>query len=422
MNPLSLFSAYGIELEYMIVDNDTLSVKAIADELIKDVNGTYSGEVENEHIDWSNELALHLIELKHHRPRKDVALTAPLFHHEVTRINSLLKSHNACLMPTAMHPWMNPDHETKLWPHDNKTVYNTFNRVFDCSGHGWSNLQSTHINFAFSNDEEFKHLHSAIRLVLPLIPAWTASSPFVEGQNRNNVLDQRLQFYLANQKRIPSIIGPVVPEYVESQSEYENTILKRMYDDIAPFDTEKELQYEWLNSRAAIPKFERMALEIRAMDIQECPTMDLAWVDFIIQTTKWMTHVLMKHGELLDAQKEMHSENLRELFIESSKKGLKAESSYSLFNQIWTGSPNNQSLRYISYQILDQVAGSMSKGNQQLIRQVLKTGNLSERILAACEGNHDSANLQKIYRELCQCLSDDQPFRLKGEDQSARGK
>lgn len=32
---LHLFQAYGVELEYMIVDSDTLNVRPIADELLK---------------------------------------------------------------------------------------------------------------------------------------------------------------------------------------------------------------------------------------------------------------------------------------------------------------------------------------------------------------------------------------------------
>ena len=32
---LHLFQAFGVELEYMIVDRDTLAIKSIADELIK---------------------------------------------------------------------------------------------------------------------------------------------------------------------------------------------------------------------------------------------------------------------------------------------------------------------------------------------------------------------------------------------------
>src|SRR5690606_3311880 len=86
------------------------------------------------------------------------------------------------LMPSAMHPWMDPLTQTRLWPHENSPVYEAFNRIFGCQGHGWSNLQSMHINLPFEGDEEFGRLHAGIRLILPILPALAASSPFVEGR------------------------------------------------------------------------------------------------------------------------------------------------------------------------------------------------------------------------------------------------
>ena len=44
---LHLFQAFGVELEYMIVDRDTLNVKPIADELLKDVLGAYGNDYVN---------------------------------------------------------------------------------------------------------------------------------------------------------------------------------------------------------------------------------------------------------------------------------------------------------------------------------------------------------------------------------------
>ena len=107
-------------------------------------------------------------------------------------------------MPTAMHPWMDPHAEARLWPHEYNAVYAAFNRIFDCRGHGWSNLQSTHINLPFRGDEEFGRLHAAIRLVLPIIPGVAASSPAADGR-LSGLLDSRLDAYRSNARRIPSI-------------------------------------------------------------------------------------------------------------------------------------------------------------------------------------------------------------------------
>jgi gamma-glutamyl:cysteine ligase YbdK (ATP-grasp superfamily) len=178
---IHLFQGYGIELEYMLVDCDTLQVKAITDELLKHELGHYASDFENGMVTWSNELVLHVVELKSSKPENNLNGLEHAFAENIARINAILSGWNTMLMPTAAHPFMNPLVETKLWPHENNEVYAIYNKIFDCRGHGWSNLQSTHLNLPFYDDEEFAKLHAAIRLILPLLPALCASSPILDG-------------------------------------------------------------------------------------------------------------------------------------------------------------------------------------------------------------------------------------------------
>jgi gamma-glutamyl:cysteine ligase YbdK (ATP-grasp superfamily) len=207
LTPLKLFDGIGIELEYMIVDTESLSVRPIADELLKSVGGGYDLQVELGAIAWSNELALHVIEMKCNGPVPTLSGLAAQFQEHVGRMRELLRPLSGRLLPTAMHPWMDPDRELRLWPHENDVIYQTFDRIFDCRGHGWSNLQSMHINLPFSNDEEFGRLHAAMRMILPLLPALAASSPLVEGK-LTGLMDTRVDVYRTNARRIPRAVGP----------------------------------------------------------------------------------------------------------------------------------------------------------------------------------------------------------------------
>jgi hypothetical protein len=85
-----LFEGYGIELEYMIVDRDTLIVKPIADELLKYELGTFGSDFENGIVTWSNELVLHVIELKSTKPESDFRALETGFAENVQRINAIL--------------------------------------------------------------------------------------------------------------------------------------------------------------------------------------------------------------------------------------------------------------------------------------------------------------------------------------------
>ncbi|MGE5027483.1 MAG: glutamate-cysteine ligase family protein, partial [Betaproteobacteria bacterium] len=272
---LHAFTGYGIELEYMIVDRQTLSVLPIADALLQQAAGACVAEVRRGRLCWSNELVLHLVELKNATPDPALEPLPEAFQAEVRDINRMLEPLGARLMPTAMHPWMDPLAETRLWPHDNALIYQTYDRIFGCRAHGWANLQSMQLNMPFAGGAEFARLHAAIRLVLPILPALAASSPIAGGRPAG-FMDFRMESYRMHQAKIPSTIERVIPDTVTSRAEFQATILAPMYRDILPFDPGGVLRHEWLNVRGASPRFSRKAIEIRLIDMQECPLADLA--------------------------------------------------------------------------------------------------------------------------------------------------
>ena len=269
------FERIGIELEYMIVDRSSCAVLPIADRLLVDEAGAPVSELEHGEIAWSNELVQHVLEFKTNGPAPDLVGWTDRFQGSVRMANERLAAFDAALMPGGMHPTMEPHRETVLWPHEYGPVYETFDRIFECRGHGWSNLQSVHVNLPFGDDAEFERLHAAIRCILPIVPALAASSPILEGRVQP-WLDTRLEVYRGNARRVPSVSGLVVPEPVRSEAEYEDVILRRIYRDLAPLDPEGVLRHEWVNARGAIARFDRGTIEIRVIDAQECPAADLA--------------------------------------------------------------------------------------------------------------------------------------------------
>ncbi len=302
---MTLFKFFGIEIELMIVDSKSLAVKPIADLVLAELNGgKITGDVELGPISVSNELVLHVLEFKSTRPTFDLAQQAKDFCQAVSRVQSLLDEHGARLLGSAMHPLMNPVSDRHLWPHDNSEIYAAYDRIFDCRGHGWSNLQSMHINLPFSNDDEFARLHSAVRVLLPFIPALAASSPLVEGIFTGRA-DSRLFYYFDNQRKIPEIAGDVIPEVFHSRVEYQK-MLQEIYGAITPHDPDKLLREEWLNSRGAIARFDRGAIEIRLTDVQECPMMDLAIAALFYSVIKALveeTWVSLKHLDGLSTKR-----------------------------------------------------------------------------------------------------------------------
>jgi glutamate---cysteine ligase / carboxylate-amine ligase len=297
---LHLFEAYGVELEYMVVDRETLSVLPAADRLLAAVAGGPAAEVEVGLLGWSNELVLHVLELKTSRPAPALAGLAAGFDAGVRRADEILARAlpppGGRLLPGAMHPWFDPETETRLWPGEGREVYRAYDRIFGCRGHGWSNLQAAHLNLPFSGDAEFGRLHAAVRLLLPILPALAASSPVVEGRV-TGLLDSRLEAYRTNSRRFSSITGEVVPEPLYTRADYDAGILQPIYRDLAPLDPEGVLLREFSNARGAIARFERGSIEIRVLDMQEAPRADLAIAALVAGVLKLLTAERWSDGE-----------------------------------------------------------------------------------------------------------------------------
>lgn len=399
-----LFQAYGVELEYMIVDRDNLGVKSVADELLKHKLGQYESDFVNGPITWSNELVLHVIEIKSTQPEQDFVTLGHSFQQNVQTINSILKEWNAMLMPTGAHPFMNPMTQTRLWPHGSNDVYAQYNKIFNCHGHGWSNLQSVHINLPFHGDEEFARLHAAIRVILPLLPGLCASTPILDGRF-TGTFDTRLKYYKLNQARIPSITGRVIPEGVFSESEYQSVIYDQIQSDLTPYDPEGILNPTWVNSRGAIARFDRGSIEIRIMDCQESPVADLALARLVVEAVKALAEEKFVSLEQL---KQWDTESLAAIY-DSAVEGagdavIQHQNFLSLFG-ITSGQATVKEVWLHLQEVLSAAPSTQLDDYASALNHVLSQGTLAQRIVRAIDNNFSHGNVTRVYRQLCECLS-----------------
>lgn len=401
---LHLFGGYGIELEYMIVDGQTLAVKPVSDEILKDASGNLSGDYEDGEAAWSNELVMHVLEFKTNGPAKDLSKLPALFGAQVNRVNKMLEKHGAMLLPGGMHPFFDPHKETRIWPHDNNVIYETYNRIFDCRGHGWSNLQSTHLNLPFANDGEFAWLHAATRMILPILPALAASSPVADGKVQS-ALDFRLIQYSGNSARIPSATGKVIPEPVYTKDSYYREILQRIWNDTAPFDPDGNLQGEYANARGAIARFDRMALEIRVLDIQECPLADIAICALIAETLKALIAGIDRPiDDLRHWPVDPLAETLQGCMTQAENtiirdadylKALGVPAQQATAGEIW---------RSLAARVLP--AGSPWRAPID----VILGGTLASRMMKAMGAAPGADRIASVYRELAACLAQNRQF------------
>jgi glutamate---cysteine ligase / carboxylate-amine ligase len=401
-SPLSAFSGYGIELEYMIVDAESLAIRPIANQLLEDLSRRERVADGRGGIGWSNELVRHVVEIKNIAPSAGLAPLPARFHHEIHAANRLLAAHDARLMPTAMHPWMDPTAETVLWE---DAIYRTYDRIYGCNGHGWANLQSMHVNLPFADDAQFARLHAAIRLIVPLLPALAASSP-IAGGVATSLSDFRLDAYRSICAITPAVTGRIVPETIETRAEYEAKILAPMYEELAPHDPDGVLRHEWLNSRGAIARFDRNAIEIRVIDVQECPQADIA----IAAATSAVVKALYDERYApLDAQQAIATETLQDILLATIVDADQAIIERPEYLRA-LGMPQARCTARAIWSALLENAGGDAWWRPS-IDVILREGPLARRILRAIDGSADRDRLHAVYDALCQCLEDGRMFR-----------
>ena len=407
MSNYPIFSVLGIEIEYMLVDKDTLAVQPKSDLILSHLAGEQVNEVVLGDVAASNELVMHVIELKNNGPKPPHHPIARQFQQTIMQLQPILEQYNLQLLHTGAHPWMNPLVETRRWPHGNKSIYEKYDSIFNCQGHGWSNLQSMHVNLPFADDNEFCQLHNTIRLLLPLLPAFAASTPFLDGM-KTGLLDSRLDFYNKNQQRIPSISGDIIPEFITSEGQYQDEILQPMYRDIKRFDPQGILQYEWLNSRAAIPKFKSNAIEIRILDTQECVDADIAIAKAI--------HAILKSwhesGSQLYLEKICATKKLKAVYEQSIKEGFAVRiDDGELLEQWQLPKKHTMPLSDVWAFLIERVSSELDHASQLTLEHVLRHGNLSERILRACRNDVSKEKITSVYRQMGDCLMENRQFQ-----------
>jgi glutamate---cysteine ligase / carboxylate-amine ligase len=405
--PLRLFEAYGIEVEYMLVHAETLDVAPAADSLIEAAAGHLTDEFENGAVAWNNELALHVIEFKCNGPRPSLDGLGRDFADNVALANRKLDRDGMHLMPTAMHPWMDPA-AVELWPHGTRVIYETFDRIFSCKGHGWANLQSAQINLPFAGDEEFARLHAAIRFLLPILPGLAASSPIVDGA-ANGVLDNRLVVYRGNCAKVPEVTGDVVPEPVGSIGEYHERVLEPLYRAIDRHDPERVLRHEWLNARGAIARFERMAIEIRVLDVQETPFMDVAYAALIVAVLKLLCDEQWSDRKLLDA---WPTQELAQLLRLAERQAEGTGIGDRRYLRAFGLNRSGAELKELWEHLIEAAAarGLLDVATGRLLEHYLRHGSLATRITKAVGLLPTHAKLKRVYAEICEALASGTPF------------
>ena len=405
MKRLRLFEALGVELEYMIVDRGSMAARPVADRLLVE-DGAVVSEVEKGEVSWSNELVSHVLELKTTDPAPSLAALEETFARHVREANAALAPLGAVLLGSGAHPFFDPHTETVIWPNEYNEVYRTYDRIFGCRGHGWSNLQSVHLNLPFDGDEEFGRLHAAVRLVLPIIPALAASTPYMDGE-QVGPLDGRLHVYRHNQDRIPALVGSVVPEAVFTEQEYEDRIFRPIMAALEPHDPDRVLKKYFANSRGAIARFDRGSIEIRVIDVQECPAADLGILSLIVAVLR---ELVDERWSAWSDQRQWEERRLAKVFdgcvARAERHEITDEEYLRLFGLDGAAATAGELWRHLMGATRDAIPAAHAAAADH----ILDHGTLARRLVTTLGARPAMDDLRQVYAQLADCLQENRLF------------
>ncbi|WP_153559000.1 glutamate-cysteine ligase family protein [Roseimaritima sediminicola] len=404
----ALFDVHGVELEYMLVDRQSLDVRPWADRVLEQLAGDGACDAVCGPVTWSNELAAHVLECKTTDPAKDLRSVGPWFREALGNLQPILDQYQLQLLPTAMHPWMDAARETCLWPHAGHDIYRAYDRIFNCHTPGWSNVQSVHLNLPFRGDDQFARLHAAVRILLPLLPALAASSPVLEGRVRSTA-DTRMRLYADHCREVPSLTGQVIPEAIFDQARYEAEILGPIAAALRLRDPQEVLQVEFANARGAIARFDRGSIEIRVMDVQEYPSADLALCAAAAATARALCD---QRWSDTAAQQAASTASLRRLLDQTTTEAEAAVIDDAAFlNLFGITQPE-----ITAADLWAELLGRLRKQDATLealispLQIILHHGSLATRIRYALGAEPTREKLREVYRRLGDCLVHDQPL------------
>ena len=362
-------------------------------------------------------LPLHAIAFECDAPRRTFAGLAEAFAANVRLANDKLGREGLRLMPTAMHPWLDPS-AAQLWPHDPSGAYATLDKVFSCKRHGWVNSLTAMLELSFAGDEEFARLHAAIRFLLPILPGLAASSPVVDGE-RNGILDNRLVASRGNCARVPSVAGEIIPEPIGSTGEYQERVLEPLYRDLEPYDPEGVLRHEGINARGAIARLERSGVEIRVLDAQETPAMDGAYAALIVEVLK-----LLCAERWLDTagMNRWRTAQLGILLELASRRGEGAGIGDKQYLAAFGMRSSGTELKGLWEHLIEIVSarGSLDAATGRLLEHYLRHGTLATRISKAVGLLPARTKLVRVYEDLCEALAEGTPFAPPPPPRAAR--
>jgi hypothetical protein len=164
-----------------------------------------------------------------------------------------------------------------------------------------------------------------------------------------------------------------------------------------------------VNARGAIARFDRMAIEIRVLDVQETPYMDVAYAALIVEVLKLLCAEQWADRATLDAWRTPELGNLLKLTERQAETAGIGDRRYLRALGFPGGSTDIKALWEHLIEAVS-VRGALDIATGRMLEHYLRHGTLATRIAKAAGLLPSHSKLTRIYEQLCESLAENEPF------------
>ena len=399
---LPALSAIGLELEIALLRSATLEPAPGADLVLQDACGGALPAVQMATTEWRRRPAASELTVAMLRPM-------PSLDGQAAALTASLRTLAGMLEPQGLRPSGAGNHP---WVEAHRPVGTAAGRTDDPRARAldaltgpkipdWADTRAAVLSFPFLDDEDFRPLLAALRLIVPILPALAAASPY-RGGRRGATLDERIAAVQARAAALPALGGAWYPENTVGVHAYRDVVLEPLRSALAPLDPDGRLPIDDFNARAVVARFGPRIVQLRAADVQECPAQDVAIAAAVVELARALVR-----GDWLDlaAQMAVSDQTLADLGNRVLCEGRQASltDAAALY-----GAPAGSSAGQAWSQLVAR--SDLTAESRAALEFILHEGTLAERMLRAVGDGPTPHDLRGLAETLADCLTTGSPF------------
>lgn len=387
-----LFATLTLAPTMAVVRADGWAAHAVDAELVTAMNDNpaVSG---GDDLSWKPGAAAHLVVLRSEHALADLPAAHAAMHAAVLRASSVLAQRGLRLLPGGAHPVLAGSTSTQP-------------RFPGADHAGWINNQSLIVRLPFTDDDFAKAL-AAVRVLLPILPALSAASPFSEGRTGASP-DMRLVHQGQRFSAWPALAGPLMPEAVFTRDEYYPTVFTPIVRALADAGLHETVDVTAMDTRLATVSFDPDFIELSVLDGQESIGANIAIAEL-------MAAVLRKlcNGRWISTyvQRAWDASDLADVLKSVLRDGPRAVIDNQQYLRTFGSDASTLSAAQLWEHIVAQVGKQLSARCRDHAALILREGDLAQRMVKSVGSSPTSATLATLCDGLHTSLLQDTVFR-----------